>query len=121
MLTAIINFYILNLVNDMKLRYQDKKIELIECKSFFSRFRGFMLKKNIDYALLFKHCNSIHTFFMCEAIDVIFCNEENEVLYYYRNFTPHHVIWPRKGATRVYELPACYFDIHVSSVLEVLK
>ena len=31
----------------MKLIYDNKDIELYECKSFFSRLRGFMFKKNI--------------------------------------------------------------------------
>lgn len=103
----------------MKLIYQNKEIELIECKSFFSRFRGFMMQKNIKHALLFKNCNSIHTFFMKEAIDVIFCDENNIVLYYYKKISPNQVIWPRRGATRVYELPDGYFDIETSCKLEV--
>ena len=105
----------------MKLRYQDKEIELKECKSFFSRFRGFMLQNNINHALLFKKCNSIHTFFMKENIDVIFCNEDNEVLYYHSNLEPNNIIWPKKNVTRVYELPPFYFDIKISDKLEVIK
>lgn len=103
----------------MKLIYQNKEVNLIECKSFFSRFKGFMFKKNINYALLFKRCNSIHTFFMKETIDVIFCNEDNVILYYYKNLSPNKVIFPRKGATRVFELPVNYFDIKISDKLEV--
>ncbi|MCI6266635.1 MAG: DUF192 domain-containing protein [Erysipelotrichaceae bacterium] len=103
----------------MKLRYQDREIELVECRSFFSRFRGFMMKKNIHYALLFCHCNSIHTFFMREAIDVVFCDENNIVLYYYKNLKPNRVVWPKRGATRVYELPIHYFDIEIDGKLEV--
>ena len=103
----------------MKLIYQDREIKLVECKSFFSRFRGFMLQKNIQHALLFQKCNSIHTFFMKEAIDVIFCNEDNIILYYYKGLRPNHIIWPRKGATKVYETPVDYFDIKISDKLEV--
>lgn len=95
----------------MKLKYHNKEIEIKECKCFFQRFRGFMFCRDIRYGLLFRHCNSIHTFFMKEHIDVIFCNEENVVLYYYKDLGPNHVILPRKGATRVYEVPAHYFDI----------
>ena len=69
----------------MKLRYQNKDIELIECKSFFSRFKGFMMCKNINHALLFGNCNSIHTFFMISNIDVILCNDDNVILYYYKD------------------------------------
>ena len=107
------------MVRILKLIYQNKEIDLVECKSFFSRFKGFMLKKNINFALLFKKCNSIHTFFMKEAIDVIFCNEDNIILYYYKNLSPGKVILPKKGATRVFELPVNYFDINISDKLEV--
>ena len=51
----------------MQLSYNEKKIELVNCKSFYSRLKGFMFDKNINKALLFDKCNSIHTFFM-------FCN-----------------------------------------------
>ena len=103
----------------MKLKYQNKEIELTLCKSFFSRFRGFMLRKNIDKALLFKRCNSIHTMFMFECIDVIMCNEENKILYYYKDLQPNKVILPKRNVTRVYETPANYFDIKLNEKVEV--
>ena len=103
----------------MKLIYKNKDIKLVECKSFASRFKGFMGKKNINQALIFTKCNSIHTFFMKENIDVIFCDEDNIILYYYRNLAPNKIIWPRRGATRVYELPANYFNVQLYSKLEV--
>lgn len=103
----------------MKLKYQNKEINLVECKDFFHRFKGFMLKKEIDCALLFKRCNSIHTFFMVSNIDVLFCNEDNVILYYYRDVTPNKVLLPKKGVSRVYELPVDYFDIKVKDRLEI--
>ena len=103
----------------MKLRYQDKSIELVECKSFFSRFKGFMMCKEIDKALLFKKCNSIHTFFMISNIDVVMCNSDNVVLYYYRDVRPNRIIGPKRYVTRVYELPVNYFDIKINDKLEV--
>ena len=103
----------------MKLKYQNKEIELTLCKSFFSRFRGFMLQKNIDKALLFKRCNSIHTMFMLESIDVIMCDEENKILYYYKDLKPNKVILPKRNVTRVYETPANYFDIKLNEKVEV--
>lgn len=78
-----------------------------------------MLCKNIDKALLFEHCNSIHTFFMLNNIDVIMCNKDNRVLYYYRNLSKNRVIWPKRDVTRVYETPALYFDLKVNDRMEV--
>ena len=70
------------MVNGMKLIYGNKEIELRECKSFLSRLLGFMFKKNINSSLLFDRCNSIHTFFMKENIDVIMCDNDNNILYF---------------------------------------
>lgn len=103
----------------MKLKYDNKEITLVECKSFFSRFRGFMLKRNINISLLFDHCNSIHTFFMLEKIDVIFCDENNNILYFYKDLGPNKIILPKKGVKKVYEVQAGYFDIKVHNKLEV--
>ena len=105
----------------MKLVYKNKEITLVECKSFFSRFRGFMLKRNINYALLFNHCNSIHTFFMKENIDVIMCDSDNKVLYYYRDLNGNKIILPKRGVSKVYETPTKYFDIKINDKLEAIE
>ena len=99
----------------MKLIYENKEINLTECKSFFTRLKGFMFKKNIDNALLFNKCNSIHTFFMKENIDVIMCNKDNEILYYYYNLTKNKVILPKKNVYKVYETPVNYFNIKINT------
>ena len=76
----------------MRLLYNDKEIVLYECKSFFSRLKGFMFTKNIDKALLFDRCNSIHTFFMKENIDVIMCDNDNKVLFVYKDLPKNKII-----------------------------
>ena len=95
----------------MKLKYNNKEIELKECKSFYSRFMGFMFRKNINSSLLFDRCNSIHTFFMKENIDVIMCDKENNILYFYKDLPKNRIIWPKKGVSKIYETPSGYFDI----------
>lgn len=105
----------------MLLRYQKKEIELIECRSFYTRLKGFMFEKNIDHALLFNHCNSVHTFFMKKNIDIILCDKNNTILYYYKNVTPRRIILPKKGVYRIYELPPFYFDIQTQNQLEVIE
>lgn len=78
-----------------------------------------MMCKNIDRALLFDKCNSIHTFFMISNIDVILCDDNNVILYYFNDMAPNKVILPKKGVTRIYELPVNYFDIRIKDKLEV--
>jgi len=97
----------------MNLVYGNKSIKLNECKSFFSRFMGFMFKKNIDIALLFDRCDSIHTFFMKQNIDVIMCDKDNNILFFYRNLPKNRIIWPKKGVGKVFETPSGYFDIEI--------
>lgn len=103
----------------MKLIYKNKEIKLIECKSFYSRLMGFMFKKNISYALLFKRCNSIHTFFMKEDIDVIMCDKDNNILYFYKSLKKNKVILPKKNVYMVYETPCSYFDIKINTKMKV--
>ena len=80
-----------------------------------------MLKNDINYSLLFRRCSSIHTFFMFQNIDVILCNEDNVILYYYKSLKPNKVILPKRGVTRVYELPVVFFDIKIGDRLEVIE
>ena len=105
----------------MKLIYQNKEINGKECKTFFSRFMGFMFKKNITTFLYFNHCNSIHTFFMKENIDVILCDKNNTILYYYHNLSPNHIILPKRKVTKVYELPTNYYNIKLNEKVEIKK
>ena len=88
------------MVIKLKLIYNNKELNLKECKSFFSRFKGFMFKKNINSSLLFDHCNSVHTFFMRENIDIIMCNNDNIILYYYKNVGKNKIILPKKGVKK---------------------
>jgi hypothetical protein len=83
----------------------DKKFQLVDCISFFSRFKGLMFTRNIDHCMRFSRCNSIHTFFMFECIDVVMTDKDNNVLYIFKNVKPFRVILPRRGVYNVYELP----------------
>ena len=97
----------------MKLVYDNKSIELIECSTFFSRFMGFMGKKKIDYSLLFNNCNSIHTFFMKSNIDVIMCDADNNILFFYKDLPKNKIILPKAKVSKVFETPNGYFDIKI--------
>ena len=95
----------------MELMFNNKTIMIKECKSFFDRLKGFMFTKKIDSALLFNKCNAIHTFFMRCNIDVIMCNQDNVILYYYHNLGKNRIILPKKNVCKVIELPVDYFSI----------
>jgi len=104
---------------NMKIMYNNKSIEVVECKSFFSRLKGFMFKTNINYALLFNRCNSIHTFFMKENIDVIMCDKNNNILNYYNNFKKNKIILPKKNVYKTIELPVNYFNVKINDKIRM--
>ena len=63
-----------------------------------------MFKKNINYGLIFKKCNSIHTFFMKQNIDVIFLDKNNNIIKRYNNITKNKILIC-KDAYQVIEIP----------------
>lgn len=103
----------------MKLIYDNKEIDVINCKSFFSRLKGFMFQKEINNALLFDNCNSIHTFFMKSNIDVIMCDKKDNIIYYYNNLSKNKIIWPKKNVYKTIELPVNYFNIKVNGKMRI--
>ena len=103
----------------MKLLYNNKDIDLYECKSFFSRLKGFMFTRNIDKALLFDKCNSIHTFFMKSNIDVIMCDKNYKVLYFYKNLPKNRIILPKKNVCTVIETPSNYFNVKIHDIIKM--
>lgn len=68
---------------------------------------GFMGKTDITYGILFPKCNSIHTFFMKEEIDVIGLNPQNEIIFLERNISRNKIIKINKEIkkTSILELP----------------
>lgn len=91
----------------MKLKINDKYFDIYVAKSFYTRLMGLMGKTNITYGMLFLNCNSIHTFFMKEAIDVIGLNEKNEIIFLERKVTKNKIIKINANIkkTSILELP----------------
>lgn len=83
------------------------EIPIIKASSFKSRLLGLMGKKNINFGMYFPKCNSIHTFFMKEAIDVIGLNEKNEIIFIEREVVPNKIITIHRNInkTSILELP----------------
>jgi uncharacterized membrane protein (UPF0127 family) len=81
-------------------------IEIKVAETFFSKFLGFMFKKNANHALLFKSCRSIHTFFMRFNLDIVFLDKENKVIKVVRNVKPFRVVLPIKNSFSILEIPS---------------
>ncbi|QUH22114.1 DUF192 domain-containing protein [Alkaliphilus sp. B6464] len=70
-----------------------------------TRMKGLMFVKNIQKGLLIKPTNSIHTFFMKEAIDVIYIDKYSKIIKITPNMKPWKIgpiVW---SARAVLELP----------------
>jgi uncharacterized protein len=82
--------------------------KVIPAYSFFKRLKGLMFTSSFPegYAIHIQPCRSIHTYFMKYEIDVLYLNDEYEIVAaesYVRpgEFGKHH-----KGTTSVIEIPA---------------
>ena len=80
--------------------------DVVLADTFLSRARGLMFRKEMDGfdGMLIKPCNSIHTFGMSFAIDVIFLNNKYEVIKVFEKLKPYRMTRPYFSATQVLEL-----------------
>ena len=87
----------------MNIIINNKKIEIKKCSNFKDRLFGFMfIKDELNYGLFFPNCNSIHTFFCFQNLDIIMTDKNNKVLYIYKNVKPNKIIY-KKGIKNIYE------------------
>ena len=89
----------------MYLIYKNNKLKIYEYKTFFKKLFGLMNKKNISYCIRINNCNSIHTFFMKENIDICITDKTNNIIYLKENLSKNKVILPIKKGKYVYEFP----------------
>ena len=91
----------------MYITIDNKSIEIKKANTFFKRLFGLMGKKNINYGLLFKNINSIHTFFMKENIDILILDNDNNVILKYENFPKNKILNIKRKLkeTQILELP----------------
>ncbi len=82
---------------------KNKRIKIKDGKNFLYRLIGFMFRiEPIKTGLRLK-CNSIHTFFMYQPIDVAMTDEKNKILYLYQSLKPWSIITPKEGVCYTYE------------------
>lgn len=83
-----------------------KRIKIEDCTTFFKRLRGFMFEINpIETGKRFPKCNSIHTYFMFQRIDVIMTDKDNKIIKMYPNLKSERMILPKRKVYYTYELP----------------
>jgi len=105
----------------MKLKINNDLLEIKVANDFKTRLFGLIGKTNIQYGILFPKCNAIHTYFMKEEIDVIGLNEENQVIYIYREVPKNKIVKVSDNTkkTSILELPKnASKKIYVGSILK---
>ena len=82
--------------------------------SLWTRTKGLLGRQNLpeNEGLWILRCNSIHTFFMKFAIDLVFVDRNLKVLKTYRGVKPGRVIFPVWHATSVIELKSGFLNKH---------
>ncbi len=90
----------------MYLQVKRKKIKLIELTGFWNRFKGlkFVLEP-IDYGIKFPKKKFVTTNFLCQKIDIVLTDKEDNILYMYENMKTEKYIFPKKKVYNVYFLP----------------
>ncbi|WP_407454895.1 DUF192 domain-containing protein [Methanobrevibacter sp.] len=96
-------------------------IKIINANSFFMRFKGLMLKKDIDFAILFydlKH-SGIHTHFMRFEIDVYFL-DKNKIIFEKTTLKPWKLYKPKKQASYILETKKDRLKLKIGDKLEFI-
>lgn len=102
--------------------------ELEVAENFFARLKGLLGRDGLKetQALWIHRCNSIHTFFMRFAIDLIFVNRDLVVTKTVTNVRPGRLVFAGWNSASVIELKAGFLDknpvkvgdkLHVDSAL----
>ena len=97
------------------------KFDAFIADTFFNRFLGYMFRKTPHHdAILIKPCNSIHTFFMSFDIDVLFINEDMEVIKIINCLSNRKIIMPVHGAVAVMEaLAGTFRNVQIGEKVEI--
>ena len=82
--------------------------EVEQARSFFKRLKGLMFRAQMasKTALLLTPCPQIHTCFMRFAIDVVFVDKEDTVVYVLENLKPWRLSPIIYRAAKTLEMPA---------------
>lgn len=90
----------------MYIKFKKKKIEIIELKSLWEKFRGlkFVLEP-IDYGVKFSNKKFVSTYFLCQKVDVVLTDKDEKILYLYESVKSEKYILPKPKVNNVYFLP----------------
>ncbi len=96
------NCRVVNMKNNRELA-----VNAVKAESFISRLVGLLSYSHLEkgHGILFTDTNSIHTFFMRFAIDVVFLDRNGVVQKTVANLKPWRIVAPVLSARHCLELP----------------
>lgn len=96
-------------------------VKIINANSFFKRFKGLMLKKDIDFVMLFSNLkdSSIHTHFMRFDIDVYFL-DKNKIIFEKATLKPWKFYKPKKQASYILEVKKDSLKLKIGDKLDFI-
>lgn len=97
----------------IKIKGNSQTLNLQVADNFYTRFKGLMGAKTVPQdGLLIKPCSSVHMFFMKIALDIVYLNKSNKVIYV-QTLNPWQIGKIVKGSKAVIEMKAntCPFEI----------
>lgn len=96
---------------------------LVLANTALRRLRGLMGRKALapNEALWLRPCNSIHTFWMRFAIDVVWLDRKLRIVKLVRNLRPFRLTLPASQAASIIELPAYSIAQHNLRVGDELR
>ena len=90
----------------MYLQVKRKKFKLIELTKFWDRFKGLkFVFEPLNYAIRFPKKKFVTTNFLCQKIDIVLTDKEDNILYMYENMKTEKYIFPKRKVYNVYFLP----------------
>lgn len=107
----------------MYLQVKRKKLKIIELKGFWNRFKGlkFVLEP-IDYGVKFTKKKFVTTNFLCQKIDIVLTDKEDNILYMYEKMNTEKYILPKRKVYNVYFLPLnTVKDLKLNTKLKIIK
>ena len=111
----------------MRLINQTKNTVLAEdvffANTFLKRIKGLLGKKVFlaSQAIILDPCNSVHTFFMRFAIDVLFVDKDYKVIKVLPKLNPNRITRIYWHSSRVIELPAGRLSLANTQVEDQLQ
>ena len=106
----------------MYLKIKKKKIKIVEPKGFWERFKGlkFVLEP-LDYGMKFSKKRFVTTNFLCQKIDIVLTDKDDNILYMYENMKTEKYIFPKRKVYNVYFLPiGTVKDLKLNTKLQIV-